>query len=777
MRWTRLGRFWHAIKLIYLFLLPARFGFLAVAILGWAFLFSAQGADILRALVEIDLGKNLSPHYLRMLGFVLATNVCALQAWYWARQILRVKPPAQVQDDDYFAVPPPPERFPRTARWVPRILGVLVYLIPLMALLRIRDSYAPEVPNDVQVPTAVGWLLFWLVLSLAAFLVFVVWRRAFLGRRKADLRQRDPWDFDRSTKIVLLLTGLAALGSFVAATLHPVGLAPVGSATLVFLTTGLWVPIGTLLVLVGLRLRFPVLSALFVWALLASPLADKNHGIRTVPPAGGATSGGEQWNDCRPDAVQQLEAWYARMAPRYAGAEVPIFIVATEGGGIRAAYWTASALTALQDRFPCFADHLFAISGVSGGSLGAAVFEALLARRMAGGAASGAAAETVCRQVDVAALSEEESLRNAAKEVLAFDALTPTLASLTQPDLAQRFLPFGFPDRERALEKSWERGWSETMGDGLFSAGMLATVQGNPRLPNLFLNGTMVETGDRIVTSNARIHPHKKANGSGAACPSRPEPGNDSALAVFRNAFDGIASLRSDLPFSAAAGMSARFTYVSPAGRLPGQDKTTIEGHVVDGGYFENSGAVTASEIVDLIGRVETAHPDLRLRPTVILIDFEDLSKVCRKDPSRCAPQPGEAPFPPVPGPYGPLPKKSEVWANEILSPLRALLNTRGARGSQAVGDIRLLVGARTRKPLEVLELRLVQRHVPLPLGWLLSERSRIEIDGAMDREGGNRWGTKAVGRILGANVSTLPPDVVTRSAESSEAQLKQDSQ
>src|SRR6185436_14620068 len=82
MSWSWLGRFWRAIKLIYLFLLPARFGILAVAILGWAFLMSDQGADILRALVEYDPAKGLRPHYLRMLGFVLTTNACALQIWY-----------------------------------------------------------------------------------------------------------------------------------------------------------------------------------------------------------------------------------------------------------------------------------------------------------------------------------------------------------------------------------------------------------------------------------------------------------------------------------------------------------------------------------------------------------------------------------------------------------------------------------------------------------------------------------------------------------------------
>jgi hypothetical protein len=56
-----------------------------------------------------------------------------------------------------------------------------------------------------------------------------------------------------------------------------------------------------------------------------------------------------------------------------------LIIVAAEGGGIRAAYWTAGILTRLVDCPPALADSLFAISAVSGGSLGAAVYVSLRA--------------------------------------------------------------------------------------------------------------------------------------------------------------------------------------------------------------------------------------------------------------------------------------------------------------------------------------------------------------------------------------------------------------
>jgi hypothetical protein len=246
-------------------------------------------------------------------------------------------------------------------------------------------------------------------------------------------------------------------------------------------------------------------------------------------------------------------------------------------------------------------------------------------------------------------------------------------------------------------------------------------------------------------------------------------------LCEFRNAFDSFADLQRDIPFSAAAGMSARFTYVSPAGRVPKRGSGgVLAGHAVDGGYFENSGAVTAAELVSLIQRV-AARRGWKIHPYVIVIDFADSSKLCKKYPARCGPDPTEKPFTALPGAAGPTAGRPEAWLNEVLSPLRALLNTRGARGSQAVGDIRELLAAKVGSPSEVFEFRLVQRGVPLPLGWLLSERSRIEIDRATQREGGNLWAMKRIGEALEAGVAPLA-DPVAWSAEASAAELEKQS-
>src|SRR5262249_8116293 len=150
-------------------------------------------------------------------------------------------------------------------------------------------------------------------------------------------------------------------------------------------------------------------------------------------------------------------------------------------------------------------------------------------------------------------------------------------------------------------------------------------------------NATHVESGRRVITSHLDI----------GASPD-----------VFRDAYDLHRMLPkgADLRPSTAAHNSARFTYLSPAGTLP--DGT----HLVDGGYFENFGAVTAREL--LKAAVDRWHEGVR--PIAILIS---------NDPEL------EARDLPVSAPGEPRSRPRETWAAEVLSPLRALLHTRDARG------------------------------------------------------------------------------------------------
>ena len=334
----------------------------------------------------------------------------------------------------------------------------------------------------------------------------------------------------------------------IAFTVAPVNFAQnLGMGTILLLAAASWVTLGSVLVYFGGRWQFPVITILVLLTVLFS-LWNDNHSIRTVAPQTAK----------RLDVLGAFQIWYDLAQKNYPTVpQQPLYIVATEGGGIRAAYWTGIVLGAIQDANPDFAPHLFAISGVSGGSLGATVFDALLAESNTG------------------AFKFEDK----AHEILSQDFLSPALAAMLYPDLVQRIIPFPIAcfDRGRALEMGWEKAWRDTMGNDRFARSFVDLWNPGPRewMPALFLNGTSVEKGNRVITSNLRL--------------TNIFLDADDAASVLANHKLGATEAACHIPLSTAAHMSARFTFVSPAGRFPDGS------HVVDGGYFENSASTTAS--------------------------------------------------------------------------------------------------------------------------------------------------------------------------------------
>ncbi len=128
------------------------------------------------------------------------------------------------------------------------------------------------------------------------------------------------------------------------------------------------------LFLLGDRLGVPVISLLVGFALVLTALDwNDNHRVPIIPhtrTAGAPAQLGPsflEWYRSRKDLD-----YYARSDEPY-----PVFIVAAAGGGAFSAHYTATFLARMQDSCPNFAQHVFAISGVSGGSIGASLFAGL----------------------------------------------------------------------------------------------------------------------------------------------------------------------------------------------------------------------------------------------------------------------------------------------------------------------------------------------------------------------------------------------------------------
>jgi len=206
----------------------------------------------------------------------------------------------------------------------------------------------------------------------------------------------------------------------------------------------------------------------------------------------------------------------------------------------------------------------------------------------------------------------------------------------------------------------------------------------------LLLNATWVETGKRFITSNLNV---AAAKGS-----------EDFVDVEDANAFFKPRSL----PLSTAAHMSARFTYVSPAGTLVRDGRA--HGRAVDGGYFENSGATATMEILQTINLLKGKSKRWeKVDVYVIHISNETV------DPAL-----GDA-LADAPGNPNIAPRR---FLNEAMSPLLALLNTRDARGHWSRESLAWQV-----EDGHYLPFGLCRSSRNAPLGWVLSGSTRVRME------------------------------------------------
>ncbi len=654
---------------------PARVAVLMVlAVLAFLIL-SDQGRDVVRALAERQSGARDDWQWIFFFAGVLAWS---LYAWYWARVMLRLAFPG---------VPGNEPQYLGYRTWMPRTLGALAALGVSLALYRAAQGYSQaehwEVRELLQ-NYALGCLL-WAVAFFFAVTVRRKLLRAVYGKVQSVAPPRAQGAVDllrvnasgeeeygtaalrglgKSTILMLAAAIGAALLLFLLFVFALQAAAPyVGTAAILILAATGWIAAGSIVDLFGMRRRVPAFIGLFILAVLFSPFND-NHAVRTLA--------GPQ-PEKRADLRGMLRQWMQHQPQK--AKKYPLYLVNAEGGGIRAAWWTASVLGEIQGMMPRFGTQLFSMSGVSGGSLGSSVFAALLAEQRAGNAV----------------IAKQEG-----QKVLGRDFLSPVVAATLYPDLAQRLLPFPVPhfDRALALEEAWERAWRATVpGRDRFAEPMESLREGAGWSPVLFLNATWVETGKRIVASQAAI----TVDG---------EP--DFVDTEDAQRFFAPNSLR----LSTAVHMSARFTYVSPAGTLEKGDKK--HGRVVDGGYFENSGSTTTLEIAKTINAMaEDRDEDPRwknVEPIVIHISNEPV------DPHYPPETLEKAAKHPKIGPG--------IWMPEILSPLKTLLNTREARGTYARDTLRLHVGED-----HFFHFRLCRESTSVPLGWVLSSGTQRSMN------------------------------------------------
>lgn len=438
------------------------------------------------------------------------------------------------------------------------------------------------------------------------------------------------------------------------------------------------------------RYRIPAITGLLIIALGFSLLdLNDNHEIEQVAMEEGAP----------PHLDQTFKQWYGTRADRafYKDKPYPVFIVATAGGGLYAAKHTAGFLARIQDHCANFAQHVFAISGVSGGSLGAAVFSSLAKESAAN------APHQPCRLNTGPAIGP---LEQRARRLLARDFLAPLVAGTLFPDFVQRLLPFPVEklSRARALDASFERAWRDTEQPAQSDKAPLNPFEQNFRAhwraegaaPALVLNATEIDHGLRYLFSPFRISLQDSETGVTF---------NPNSRWSAQRLYDDDLPNKRDVKLSTAVGVSARFPWITPAASITsarawGKEKRRL----VDGGYFENSGVETAHDIIAMLGQFErkpdpakeTGRPWIKLH-MVLIGGYTQI--------------------------WGQQYNRMQHGLGEIVSPIKGLLSTRERRGYLAWYRYTTsrchIMTHETRCPTLHSSLNLDDFRIPL--GWLLS--------------------------------------------------------
>ena len=605
-------------------------------------------------------------------------------------------------------------RYDRPIRLVPRFLGFFPFLIVAIS----QAVMAWELYDASALPWVEGALhQIYCLLGLTAVAALLFWR--YVIKRREVLRSPAgamlAKIFNLLRDLLFILFILALLRPDWVSELYPRAILPpllFGGATILFAWLARWSD----------KTGWPVVFLGIAVAMVLTALNWHFHDVRTARAE----------NDSGPPVQVGARATFAEAVARWrvandCGATAsppkkcpPAVIVAAEGGASRAAFFAATVIgdlfdtpapgaTAADKTYPMI-NRLFAMSGVSGGSVGAAVIHAAVADwRDSGAWPCVKNRETWFKAGETS--GPPTTWRGCLQLLTSGDYLTPVFVGMGFRDnIAPPFLN-GAPiweDRAALLERAWEAHYDYVSSNDVNPPALASqrglhrrigaasqNINSKPWVPLVFLNSTSVETGRRIIVAETEAA-WNPGDGPRPVYPEAfdlfemmaqqcdevpPNPSDPAKCKAKPNGSSGAADIR----LSVGAIISARFPVISPPGTIRDATYDDTDGNhrggqavdrVVDGGVFENAGLTTAREIA-------VALRQAGIVPIILHINNDPLERTSMFVPPR-----GE--------------KMQTPWMDEgnassflkrlfgtIGGPVQALYDTRQGHGAEA----RLLAG------------------------------------------------------------------------------------
>ncbi|GEP88495.1 hypothetical protein SAMN05660909_00955 [Chitinophaga terrae (ex Kim and Jung 2007)] len=638
---------------------------IALLLLGYfCFVNNDQGRDFSTAVIEDRYSFN---YFIRS---AIALIIWSLSLWYTARILLRLK----MIDYSNFGY----TRF--LIKWLPRVFGVIPVLIFIVALFSVRST----------VPTynIVYFCIY--VISYAALgvsiMLFLVYRSRLARKMNIEMMP-DSERFNPSqsslkgvmsagvTGIVIYIVLLVNLLLFtifllpvsagIASYLHP--------ATIVLLGLSFYTIVFAVII-ANFNLRKSPLGVLVLIYIISISHCNDNSVLRTID---------DRPLPARETVKSNIKNWLAARLPIHPDTAssrkkiYPIVLIAAEGGGIRAMDWTAMVLQHLNNLHPELYKHVYAISSVSGGGVGSVFFQAYYRDRNS---------QYIHQPTPVC-----DSLF---RKAIGSDFLSDVTGAFIFQDNLQRIIPFAIPyfNRNRKLEDSWSYGYSHYLQANTFEEPFLSLWQKDTTLkyfiPNMLINGVLAESGQKAITTNLDI----KSDSSG----------------LFDDEIDVIKTLGRDVPLKTAASLCSRFPMITSGGLLKRGDSTAI-GHIVDGGYKENTGIETMWQLMALMRPyIEQMEDSFKVRLPLYLVYIQNS---------------------PVTHPNSEASLKAVTTLPDITTILTGFMNAWDRRTPTFTGlSNKVFNESKLNESYRFYSISLNRDEVQLPLGWYLSKTAHNYI-------------------------------------------------
>lgn len=492
---------------------------------------------------------------LYFLTLILVTLLWSFSIWYGARLLIRVVIYQQGGFDikGQFSkngnLQNKPQGFLAFAiKYVPRSLGLIPFVIILFSI-----DY-----GNKGVGIWYGGITF---ITSVLFFLFTILRRKLL---KIERNTYDPFfrlkELTFKEKASLFLISSIGLIIILLLIVFPrsfsiaFGVA-IGPIAVIILGMAIWTWVASVLTWLDSRTELPINSVLFILIILFSFTNDND----TIQSIKSVTREQKTYFDriSRPSFDEYFNQWQASSARpwnKFTGKQDTlrtIFIIAGEGGGSRASFWTSGILSKLDSAADGFYERIFLMSTVSGSSVGSGFFNAI---------------HTIEDNPDPSKLNS----------VAGGDYLSPINTAMISGEVVQSILPFGIDkvDRAKYLEDAWSRIFRKTTKSSILdSAFFKLWEQDNFSIPANVFNVTLVESGQK-----GYISPIK--------------------LGLSKTVIDLMDSLPYGIPLKTAMSLSARFPFFTSTGTIKdSKDWSKKLYNVTDGGYYENTGLETALDI------------------------------------------------------------------------------------------------------------------------------------------------------------------------------------